>query len=580
MTCLLVANDVQRSPAVPPDLRGSARRRARPRGPHAWLVAGGLALAALAGCGDDDDASIVDRDDGGSDPRDASSRDDAGSTDAGSTDAGSTDAGGDEPDASDHPSDAGEPDAGPVEFGGLVQDTSPEEHEFELFGAAGHYFWIEVNAQQLSRMNSQSGGGCPGCPVIDPFLEGAAPRAFDAFGDDIYSPGNPVTFADHVIVQDAQTERVCDYGKVEVSLVGESTARAWDFAHIPNVRIDANEFTAGQHIGGFEHIRLNNSLVGSIFREALAHRVYRELGYPALRATWAFLGSNVWGPDIWVPMTLIEVYKRKFCNENTELLGGTCENMWEFPGDVGADLGGVLQPSACQVSECDDTRLQDFSDLVAITPKGAGFKQALSSFVEWDRFHQFQCISWILWTGDDPIHNMNNNLIIERDDGKLIWAPYSVDISAGQDWYVDVPLIGGSTLARGCQADPECWADTLATCEDLIARFDALDPELLVDETVNTVTDLGMMRDGDEQRAEALREWYVERQLQLTTELERYRHLPDEFGNCLDGYEPCVVQAHGGAECSEYSPCICVPTGECAGGGDEDGGVVIPPWLE
>jgi hypothetical protein len=578
VTRSLRIDDSNRGSAAAPCIGASARPGAQPRIVLAARLTLCLLLAALAGCGDDvgDDGPIGPRPDGGH--TDDASTADAGRDDAGARDAGSEDAGEPGPDASE-PDAGGEPDAGATDFGGLVPTTLPEEHDFELFGAAGHRFWIEVSAEQVARMNGGGGGGCPGCPAVDPFRQGEA--AFDFLGDDIYVPGNPVTFADHVVVQDAQTERVCDYGQVEVALVGESTARQWDFAHIPNVRIDANEFTVGQHIGGFEHIRLNNGLVGSIFREALAHRIYRALDYPALRATWAFLGSNVWGPDIWVPMTLIEVYKRKFCNENAELLGGTCENMWEFAGDVGAEFGGVPE-NACQVSECDNTRLQDVGDEIAAAPKGAGFKQALSSYIEWDRFHQFQCISWILWTGDDPIHNSNNNLIIERDDGKLIWAPYSVDISAGQDWYTSVPLVGSNTLARGCQADPECWADTLTTCEGLIAKFDALDPENLVDEAVESLTDLEMMRDGDEQRAEALREWYVERQLQLTSELERYRYLPDEFGACPEGYEACVPQG-GSMDCNEYTPCICLPVGEClgGGGGEDDGGVIEPPpWIE
>jgi hypothetical protein len=405
-----------------------------------------------------------------------------------------------------------------------------------------------------------------------------------------------------------------------------------------------NEFEQGKKLGGFEHFRLNNGLVGSIFREAIAHRIYRELGYPALRATWAFLGSNVWGDDVWVPMTLIEVYKKKFCKDNAELLGGTCQNMWEFPGTVGDAVGGVVPDSACQVSECDHTRLEATIDAVAMTPPGAGFKAAIADYVDWERYHQFQCLSWMMWTGDDPIHGGNNNLIIEREeDGKLIWAPYSIDISAGQDWYTDVSLLGSAPIAAGCQADPECWADTIATCEDLIEKFDELDPEKLVDEAVETLTELDMLRSGDARRAEDLREWYVKRQDELSTELERFRYLPDGDGVCPNGLELCGDGGCGTAEqcvprscglgqtfcdsvqrcvdpefeqcpiCPEDKPlhcplnrrCVatleichascaampgliycapyesCLPAHECPdqGGGDEDAGVIIGPLL-
>jgi hypothetical protein len=391
--------------------------------------------------------------------------------------------------------------------------------------------------------------------------------------------------------------------------VGESTARKWNKQQIPNVKFDSDEFEKGKRIGGFEHLRLNNSLVGSIFREHLAHAIYRALDYPALRSSYAFLGSNVWGNDIWVPMTLMEVYKRRFCEDNAELLGGaTCNNMWEFAGDLGEPDGGgcpacgprldakagdrtlAVDPFPpprpgggaengvpdgwCQLSECDNTRLEEVIDVVEATPVGAGFQAALDPYVDWARYHQFQCLSWMLWTGDDPVHGGNNNLIIERDDGKLVWAPYSVDISQGQEWYTDVPLVGSTALPRGCQSEPACWAETIASCEDLIARFDALDPETLLDERYAMLESLGMLRKGDQERAEELRAWLVWRQQALPGELERFRYLPDANGACPDALQRCNDDTCGSeAQCAErlcqLGWSFCDSYGRCAGPDEE-----------
>lgn len=596
----------------------------------AW-AAGCWLLAGLVGCGDDDDPTA-----------------DAGDATVAEPDAGTLDSGREDEDSgapqeddagSDADVDAGEP---PLSLGGLTVNTTPDEQALDLFGQAGHRFWLEVASDQLLLLNADQLGG---------------------EGDDIYTPGGDgpeATYADHLLVQDAVSESVADYGKVEIALVGESTYRQWNRNRIPNVRIDADEFVKDNRVGTFEHIRLNNALVGSIFREGLAHTIYRQLGYPALRSSHAFLGSNVWGEDVWVPMTLIEMYKRRFCRDNAELLGGSCENMWEFAGDLGngggggfpgpidilpgddpfpiprpGDGGGERVPDSwCQVSECDNARLIEVMDVLAETAPGAGFEAALDPYIDWQRYHEYQCLSWIMWTGDDPIHNQNNNLIIERDtDHKLIWAPYSVDISAGQDWYLNVSLPGTGSIATGCQQDPDCWAETIATCEDLIVRFDELNPEELVDDMVTRLTDLDMMRYGDDERAEALREWLVWRQASLGDELERFRYLPDGNGECPQGLELCNDQTCGTTEqCSErqcllgelycesssrcYNPtwdmcpecdestpiycgwtseciadiqtCIdacesdpffqwceaqhdCVPTGNCFGGGDGDG---------
>lgn len=439
-------------------------------------------------------------------------------SDAPPSDADAGVGGGDDPVVSG-PRDAGlAPTPVRTTFGGLTVDTSAKEQDLDLFGAPGHRFWIEVSDIQVNHMNA----------------------AVDQDWYDPYQPGIGPTFADHVVVQNAQTLSVADYGKMEVRLIGSSTMRPWSSVTIPNVRIDTNEFQEKLKIGSFEHIRLNNSVVGGIFREQLTNRTYRELGYPAARGSHAFLGSNVWGDDVWVPMTLMEVYKKRFCNDNAGLIGGgeSCPNMWEFAGDLAYGFDS-LPDDICQLPECDNTRLEEFTTALNETPADAGFKQALDPYISWTHFHQFQCLSWMLWTGDDMLHNANNNLIIEREDGKLVWAPYSVDVSTGQFWHRNTPLTGLTAIPKGCQGDPECWADTILECEILIDKFDDLNPENFVDEAVEQLQSLNLLREGDLEQAGELRDWFLMRQLELPYELEHYRYLKDTAGNCPVGLGPC-----------------------------------------
>lgn len=437
----------------------------------------------------------------------------------------------------------------PPSYGGLKPDTAPERQDFDLFQEAGHRFWVEVNDAQLERMNGQTGGG-PG-PIL--YQQGG----------DIYTPGTDPTFADHVVVQHASAASVADYGKMQVGLVGESTFRGFTPDTIPNLRFDTDEFRAGLEIGGFEHFRLNNGLVGTIFRELVAHRVFRALGYPALRANYAFLGSNVWGDEIWVPMTVIEVYKARFCEDNAEALGGGCTNMWEFAGEV----RDIVNEDVCQLSECNNSRLRELVAALEDAPAGDGFKEALAPFVDWQRFHEFQCIGWMLLTGDDALRNGNNNLLIERTDGRLLWAPYSIDISANQDWYESVSLYGTSSLANGCQKDAACWEDTIAVCEGLVEAFDALDPETFVDDAYTTLSGLGMLRSGDEQRAQLIRGWYATRQDELYEELELFRDPPGPDG-CPSSLMRCDDGSCGTPEqCAEracFDPLAwCEALGQC-----------------
>jgi hypothetical protein len=170
-------------------------------------------------------------------------------------------------------------------------------------------------------------------------------------------------------------------------------------------------------------------------------------------------------------MRRLQVYKLRFCKDNADLVGGECVNMWEFPGDLAMR---ERPANACQIAKCDDTRLDELADLLVSTPPGPGFRDALAAHVDWPRFHQFQCIGWILATGDDGIRSQNNNLVMERADGKLVFAPYSIDISMGQDWFPATTLLGQSALPRGCQADPECWASMFTECTAIIDRFTEL----------------------------------------------------------------------------------------------------------
>jgi hypothetical protein len=534
-----------------------------------------LSLVLLAGCGGDAaDRDPGDRpDDSGRSPDDPADdggrqRDDASAGDGDATTAdpdGGGDAGTDPP--------GSEPDAGPVTVGPLTTDTDPQtqNQELDLFGAPGHRFYIEVNEAQLARMNEDSaymeGAGGPPPDLYQPGGSGGAPD-FPA-PDGAGAPAGAPTYANHVLVEDAVSGHVADYGKVEVKLVGASTARLWTPTTIPNLSIDANQFEMGKKIGTFEHLRLNNSQVGSIFREYIANRVFRELGYPTARASYAFVGSNVWGADVWIPMTLMEVYKFRFCNDNLAALGGDCLNIWEFDGDIATGDGGVIPTDWCQVRMCDNTRLEQLQTALAANPGGPGFKAALDPYVAWDRFHQFQCLNWMLWIGDDPIHDAKNHLVIERDDGRLVWAPYSIDISAGQEWFRYTTLTGvGNPLASFCQREPSCWADTIAACEQLIMGFDALNPERIVDETVELLTDLEMMRDGDVARAAELRQWYVSRQAELAAELERYRYQPDYDGNCPSGYDMCNDGGCGTPTQCADRPCMrdqrwCASTSAC-----------------
>lgn len=391
-------------------------------------------------------------------------------------------------------------------------DTAPADFTLDIFGTMGNRYWFGVSEEQRVLMNEERSGGQGNGDIYQP------------------RPGEVAAFVDHLWVTTAGDEaQTVDYGKVQVKVVGGSTWRRWDDANIPNLNIDADEFVENQRIGGYEHLRFSNGQMGTIFRDHFAYRLYAALDYPAPLTTYAWVSSNVWGPEVAIPYTLVERYKRRFCERHAEQFGGGCANMWEYWGDfAGSQLAGP-EPSRfddannCQIGDCDNTRVKRLEETLAATPYTEGFKAALAEYIDWPAFHRFQCLSWVLATSDDAIHAGNNVVLVERDDGLFQYLPYSVDISMGL-WENFGSLQGSNALASGCQNDPQCWTDTLDECEDLIADFKAIDPQGMLEAVYDTLDEEGMLRQGDWARYVQLDDWLSRRLASLSGELEEYRN--------------------------------------------------------
>jgi CotH kinase protein len=462
----------------------------------------------------------------------------------------------------------------PLEPGAPVVDSTPAgQAGFDLFENIGNRVWFVVDPAQVEAMNNgRYGGGGP------------------QYGD-IYSPGGSVSnanFADHMLVTDVESGTTADYGKVQLRVVGESTFAPWTSSTLPNIKVDSDEFVKKQRIGGYEHFRFNNAQIGSIFREKLTLDLFKKFNYPTLQANYAWVSSSVWAEDVAVPYIVVESYKRPFCKRWEDELGGGCVNMWEGVGDPilngfgnygGPNYDWFQTESNCQFDECDTTRAEQLVDAYAAAPQGDGFKAAMSEYIDWPNFHKFQCLEWILTIGDDMFHNSNNVVVVERADGKFQFLPWSVDISLGQSWYPVVQLASErSSIAQGCQAEEQCWADMIAVCETQLQTFIDSDPVAMLDGVHDDLEEAGMLRSGDEKRYEDLREYLAQRLVDLPIELELNREAPYNPNprNCEYQYGYGYIDC--GGVCVLRDECyLCNPEPEPEPG---DGGVKPEPVVD
>src|SRR5690606_22212965 len=213
---------------------------------------------------------------------------------------------------------------------------------------------------------------------------------------------------------------------------------------------------------------------------------WNALGYPAPKTRFVQTQSNIWDtevrPGVSASHVMVQPYKEAFFVQTLPEV----VHVWEGAGDpfagdcgpfgCGGDLGGDIffdeDPfrqvaraqlggfsGDCQWSvddECDEEAMNEIIDMVSAVPPGPGFMEATADYIDWPMLHQNQCLAALTGTGDDWIHNTNNVVFALLDTGKVVFLPYSVDISGGHPWYPDTPYDGYAALAAGCQNDPAC----------------------------------------------------------------------------------------------------------------------------
>lgn len=408
----------------------------------------------------------------------------------------------------------GETSTGGTATGGSYTSHLPECDEMvslkdlpiDLFGKDGNLFYFEVTPEMRLAGDEQK---CDGVGT-----------------DGVYGWEDEekcALHADNVRVVPRDSTTCTDTGKVEVEPVGQSSFKPW--INIPNLKLDVGEFQDLKFPDGDKNIRFNNGQADStIVREAVALRIWRALGYPAPRTSFAKTQSNVWDTEVRVGAfaahVMVETYKKAFFKRSVP----TAVHVWEGSGDP---FDGGWYDTECQWTDeddCDDLALGEIVAAVESVPLGDGFMQATADVLDWPSIHDNQCISALTGTGDDWIHNSNNVVIVLREDGKIMYLPYSTDISGNHPWYQDVQYEGTAFLTRACQSDQECLTAALDRCDAIIDAFEALDvPTSIVGERCDALEDAGLKRAPDGPVCTKMASWYGGRAAEVRAQVQALR---------------------------------------------------------
>lgn len=196
-----------------------------------------------------------------------------------------------------------------------------------------------------------------------------------------------------------------------------------------SMKIDFNEYVAGQDIDGLKKLNLNNGFKDPTFmREKLMLDFLQEHNLPGPRCTYArvYLNNTYWGL-----YTLVEDINDKFC---TQRFGNNDGN--RFKGDPAGDLKwyGSSQSAYYNRYELDNNdSLNDWSDLVHLvdvinnTP-AAQFEDSLETVLQtWDFVYQWAAD--ILFVNLDSYPGSGHNYFIYHNESSGLWQWIQWDVN-------------------------------------------------------------------------------------------------------------------------------------------------------
>ncbi|MEY3211367.1 MAG: hypothetical protein RIT28_1848 [Pseudomonadota bacterium] len=395
----------------------------------------------------------------------------------------------------------------------VAPTISADQLPLDVFGPEDNTWWLNVSESGVEKLNQ-------------PWTLGAADYVE-------YDPPREVSTENLLVV--TPSGEVADYGEVGISLIEQLTSAPWTSSTIPSFRLDADEQVEGQRFGGLERVGLDSAGYGSMFGAASALAVFRALGLPAARTAYAWVGGSGWENDaLLVPMLVREAYDGVFCEANAALLGGGCETLRTFNGEITNTL--AVSQATCEVGDCgDDTNINALQKALKANFRTQSFDEKTEPYFDWTQFHRSTCAHWLLWIADDYVHQLNNVVLVEGLDGRFRLLPSPNDIVAGYAYggiYNNTPLFSAAILSSGCNQDDSCREAQLDTCEQVINEFEAMDPVSLIDGLAERLRDAeapwgeypgGMWREPDDAAYEHHRSFYETRAASARAELETLR---------------------------------------------------------
>ena len=200
-------------------------------------------------------------------------------------------------------------------------------------------------------------------------------------------------------------------------------------------KIDFNKFVKGQKFLGLTKLNLNNNVLDpSQIREALAYRLWRKLGLPGSRTTFARVTLSVPGQfdkkllGLYVVVEQVNgpYLKERFGTDKGLLLKPERSLAMPYLGEAFAEYERVYVPKS-DAKPSLGKRLMAFTRLVS-QADDAAFAEQIGGFVAFERLAKFTAAHAVLSHLDSfLLRGHNYYLYLPKAGGKFVFLPWDLN---------------------------------------------------------------------------------------------------------------------------------------------------------
>ena len=322
------------------------------------------------------------------------------------------------------------------------KDSSLSRKEFE--DAFGRWF-TEWDINKGGALNAESirvglnralmGDGRPGGPGGGPGGPGMGLQGRGG-GRNGLSAAAGINFE---YVQAALAFEGTELPKVAVRYKGNGTYMDARMSDKKSLKVDLNEFTKKQKVGGVTKLNFhNNTTDGGWMNEPLAHQLYRDAGVPAPRSSYARVRVNV--PGTWTNhyLGLYSIVENpdqnwaeeRFGTKKGLILKPVTRALFQYQGDDWAAYKQAYDPKT-EITEPQKKRFLELARLVT-DANDADFAEKVGDYIDLDEFARFLAVTvWLSNTDSILMVGQNYVVYLHPETQRFQFVPWDLDRAFG-----------------------------------------------------------------------------------------------------------------------------------------------------